>query len=482
MRLRIRFGFSLGLLLATCISSDKSSIAADPPGTGGFRGRVMDAVTGQPAAGVVVAIQETKQSVSGRTDYVLRETWTDERGEYQFRNLPLLAYNVWAAADDRTSVALNSIPCLEGEPHQLDDLKLIEGAWIEGRVLTVRGQPVTRDADGKPLHIGLTGPARPRTAASMETCPVDDEGRFRLRAPPGRNFPRIGSTEIWERTFRKEKYERGVEIETGQDLTLNFRILNDPPKHLPPKDRPPRDPVRLPPPVEDEWDCAETIRDLGGWYRLDEDRHVVEINMVYNDGTGKRYDNSYGFDEALRIAPAFPRLKKLYLHRLQATDESLACLAELKGLETFFIWDATDVTDAGAMHLAHLENLQTIHLSDSQAGDGALKALAKLPKLTRISMQKNMITDEGLAHLAEMKQLQSLWVGISKGTITDEGLASLAGLENLTKLELQHSQITDAGLEHLKGLKNLRGLIVGNTPVTEEGLAKLRKDLPNLAQ
>ncbi len=464
--------------------------AADSPATekptpltvGGLRGRVLDAATGKPAAGVVVTILATKQSLSGRKDNgACREMRTDANGEYHFSELPPLAYNLWADADDRTCAALNSVPVVAGETNPVADLQLVEGSWLEGRVLTLRNEPMSRDPKtGDRLRVGLSGPSRPRSGASFESCPVEDDGRFRLRAPAGRSFPYLLAPEVWQRTWRKEKFERGIEVEAGRSVAVNFRVLDKGAKPPPPP-RPARDPVKLPPPVADEWDAAETIRDLGGWYRLDADRHVVEINMVYDDQTGTRFDNKYtDSDEALRIAPTFPRLKKLFLHRGQATDESLACLVDLKGLDTFFIWDATAVTDSGAKYLASLENLESIHLSNSPIGDAALEALSKLPKLSRISMQQNAFTDAGLAHLAEMQQLRSLWIGMSKGQITDAGLAHLAGLEDLEQLDVQKSQITDAGLEHLYGLKSLRNLYLSTSPVTDKGLAALRAALPNL--
>ena len=475
-----RFVQSIIVILAIAFGV---SVSAATLSAGELRGRVLDAVTGTPAAEVLVTIQATKQSLVGRKgEGFVRETRTDAKGEYQFSALPLLDYNIWADAADRTCSALNSVSVVDGKISTADDLQLVEGSWIEGRVLSFRGEPLIRDPQtGERLRIGLNGPARPRSVISFESFPIDDDGRFRLRVSAGRNFPHILSPELWERTWRKEKYERGIDVEVGQLLTVNFRILEQQPKRLPTLPRPVRDLVKLPLPIAAEWDCAETIRDLGGWYQLDEERHVVEINMVYRNENGRRFSNSYtDSDEALRIAPAFPCLKRLYLNKGQATDESLACLADLTGLETFFIWDATAITDSGAKHLANLENLKTIHINHSLMGDAALEAISKLSKLTRISMQRNDFTDTGLAHLADMKQLRSLWIGMGKGTITDAGLVHLGGLDNLEDLELQNSQITDAGLEHFTELKNLRRLNLGQSHVTDNGLAALREALPNL--
>jgi protocatechuate 3,4-dioxygenase beta subunit len=451
---------------------------------GVLRGRVVDVVTGQPAAEVVVCIQAAKQSPNEGTDQggAWHETRTDGDGNYHFVGLAPVTYNVWAGAANRVCAALNSVAVVARETCEAADLRLEEGSWLEGRVLTPYGEPVSREPKtGERLKIGLYGPARPRSGTVFESCLVEDDGRFRLRVAAGRNFPQILCPDVWQRTWRKDRFERGIDVVAGQPLAVNFRILDRQPRPPPPP-RPARDSVKLPPPVPEERDAAETIRDLGGWYALDEDGHVVEINMVYHEPAGGgRLDNKYTeSDEAMRIAPAFARLKRLFLHKGQATDESMECLADLTGLEMFFVWDATALTDLGVKHLAHLENLRNVHISNSAIGDAALEALAMLPKLTKMSMQQNAFTDAGLAHLAGMEQLRSLWIGMSKGKITDAGLTHLAGLKHLEELDLQRSQVTDAGLEHLKGLEHLRSLYLSGTPVTAKGKADLKEALPNL--
>ena len=55
----------------------------------------------------------------------------------------------------------------------------------------------------------------------------------------------------------------------------------------------------------------------------------------------------------------------------------------------------------------------------------------------------------------------------------------LASIASLQGLDLSSTQTTDAGLEHLKGLTNLEFVLLYKTNVTDEGVKKLQKALPN---
>jgi Leucine-rich repeat (LRR) protein len=65
--------------------------------------------------------------------------------------------------------------------------------------------------------------------------------------------------------------------------------------------------------------------------------------------------------------------------------------------------------------------------------------------------------------------------------VTDEDLAPLANLKNLEYLELDGTQLTDKSLVHLRGLKRLRTLNLYNAnQVTPQAMAELRAGLPAL--
>jgi len=87
-------------------------------------------------------------------------------------------------------------------------------------------------------------------------------------------------------------------------------------------------------------------------------------------------------------------------------------------------------------------------------------------------------TKAELEKLKSFKELRVLYCGYC--AFTDADLEALGDLTNLQVLTLTWgAQITDKGLEHLKGLTNLRQLYLDTTEVTDVGVKKLQRSLPN---
>jgi hypothetical protein len=91
--------------------------------------------------------------------------------------------------------------------------------------------------------------------------------------------------------------------------------------------------------------------------------------------------------------------------------------------------------------------------------------------------------------LAGLKNLKSLHIYLESWEIkadpkiervTDAGLEHLKDLKELEELNLMGQKITDAGLQHLQGLKQLRVLYLGQSRVTPAGEAALKAKLPKL--
>jgi 5-hydroxyisourate hydrolase-like protein (transthyretin family) len=449
---------------------DKVDVVLQPGGV--IDGKVLDKVTGKPGAGVIIGLQAIKGGNS------FNQARTDAAGKFEIRCLKPGQYNLWADATDRACAAIDSLTVEAGKTLTNQNLELVEGGWVEGQIVdAATGAPIG-SADGRPLEVAFYGPARPKSGACCQAAKTDAEGRFRQRVPPGKQFLYIMQSGYWGRTQRREFFDAGIDVKADEIVRVVLRVL--PAKPLPDPDP---TPVRLTIPVPAEREAAARVRELGGWYQVDADGHVVELNM-HNHWVGKQhFDNPHkDTDEGLRAAAAFPKLKRLILSKEQATDDALKAVGGLTELEIVFLMDAAKVTDAGIENLKGLAKLKRIHVSNAGIGDGALAVFAGLPHLEMLSLQGNSFTDAGLRHLARMKHLRSLWIGMNRKPLSETGVQHLAGLTGLTDLTL-YVPMTDAGVAALKDLKALQSLHTGtdNDPLTDAsadvlaGLPKLRR-------
>jgi len=196
-------------------------------------------------------------------------------------------------------------------------------------------------------------------------------------------------------------------------------------------------------------------------------QEVVEVNLVYGaTPAGKRVDVEAISDDVIPQLLVFPHLKRLYIHKVQATDKAMETVKRLADLEVLMMWDAK-VTDVGVAKLSGLKRPKNIHISNAGLGDESLKSLSLLPRLEIISAQGSRFTDKGLAYLKAMIQ-------------TDQGMIHLKGLAKLERLGLHKTKVTDQGLEHLKRLKNLTELWISDIQITQEAIDRLKSELPNL--
>jgi 5-hydroxyisourate hydrolase-like protein (transthyretin family) len=185
---------------------------------GVITGRVTDQVTGKPAAGVALSLQGVKGLVSDG------QARTDADGKYEIRCLKAGQYNLWADAKDRACAAIDSLTVTAGKALAGQDLTLIEGGWIEGRVLdAVTGAPIGGTAE-RPLRLGCYGPGRPKSGAAVQAAEVDGNGGFKLRVAPGVNYPYLMAPDLWSRTDGKADLEAGVEVKAGATTTVTFRV------------------------------------------------------------------------------------------------------------------------------------------------------------------------------------------------------------------------------------------------------------------
>jgi Leucine-rich repeat (LRR) protein len=156
-------------------------------------------------------------------------------------------------------------------------------------------------------------------------------------------------------------------------------------------------------------------------------------------------------DADLVYLKAFPQLGGLILHGTSTTDAALVEINQMHGLIQLELSD-TKVTRVILKDLTLLEDLD---LSDNQLQHLQLE---NLPRLQSLRFGLSPVDDSQLKQLSQMPLLESISIGKVGGS----------------------TNVTDAGLEHLKGLSHLKRLYLFSTCVTDEGVAELKRALPNL--
>jgi hypothetical protein len=135
------------------------------------------------------------------------------------------------------------------------------------------------------------------------------------------------------------------------------------------------------------------------------------------------------------------------------------------------------ITDAQLPKIAVISQDINLVLSSCPVTNDGLSSLAGKNNVRCLSLAKTAINDDGMKHLQGMN-LQSLDLSATK--ITDSGLATLGEFDfpRLKEIALEHTGITDTGLMHLANFKNLEWVSTAGTKVTKEGIRHLKAKLP----
>lgn|GEM_PF-2179862 len=133
--------------------------------------------------------------------------------------------------------------------------------------------------------------------------------------------------------------------------------------------------------------------------------------------------------------------------------------------------------------LAHLvKEVQTFHISGldlsghAELTDAQLPALQLLDQLQMLDLSQTSISDQGIASLQAFKKLAVL---IAPETLSDQGLNAVAALPHLTELTLDRTHVTNRGLPVLSQLPALERLDISATPITDKGMDALLQ-IPSL--
>jgi beta-lactamase regulating signal transducer with metallopeptidase domain len=494
--------------------------------------RVVAAETGEPIAKAPVSRSST---VDGSVTVV-----SDEHGEFVASGLEPGSYTISTMLTDRPPV--HQTIDLKPGPNELV-LKPRRGGVIKGRLIDdATGKPPIKPAENT-LHgqvhvLTALDASKPEEGAGG---PVNSEtAEFQIAVRPGKNHVSLlmldqSSGVTWVLTDPDRWQTQGVDVTQDQTVEIELRVK---PNKLHTQHEyagfakwrdelvANKKPMSL--------RTLQLIFEGGQSYVERENvngaEEIVAISVAVMGGPdgdnnaliGQFVINVQIERSVLAHIGSFPHLRSLQLfHPPGPADAMLESLRGLQDLETLSVIDVLDFTAAGVKYLAALPKLRSVSLLSQTFDDAALGELARLPALRELATS-GKFTDDGLAALAANPELTTLIIAktgdgqltdaslvhLAKLTklkqldltevmsvaeqfavepviprhwaITDDGLRHLAALTELEELSIHVPHLTDACLVHLRGLKRLKRLNTGDSKITPEGLAELRKHLPEL--
>ena len=158
------------------------------------------------------------------------------------------------------------------------------------------------------------------------------------------------------------------------------------------------------------------------------------------------------------------------LRDTKTSDDDLDFLAKLPDTVTDLNLSNTQITDESMSRVAALQHLRWISVARTKITDDGLKQIAKLKNIRELGVGPQT-TDAGLAHLASLRDLHTLYLGGSR--IDGSGIPQLKSVTSLTNLWLDETAVTDDNLRHLRHLPQLQRLVLSSTPITDAGLTHL---------
>ncbi len=231
--------------------------------------------------------------------------------------------------------------------------------------------------------------------------------------------------------------------------------------------------------VGGEADLAQVSRRFLGLWGVTEHFHVRVNRPEFGDDALASLAGKYG-----------DRIQSLDLRNTKVTDEGLHHLEELSQLLYLTLGNfdyrylpsrtisISPITDAGLAHLKGLTQLIKLDVSGVPITDAGIGALADLPHLSLLTLNRTKVKGSGLARLKSLPTLSVLYLDGTE--LTDEGLGSLAGAVDLQMLSVSHVPLTSKSLQALQGLPRLNQLDLTGCGLLDEEVRTFKSERPSL--
>lgn len=201
------------------------------------------------------------------------------------------------------------------------------------------------------------------------------------------------------------------------------------------------------------------------------------------------YNNCRGLDDAsLHHIAGLTELESLGTDRINVTDEGMKPLAQLKNLRTASFFHTSfgkpGFTGVGFGYLKDCPKLERMTVAGISMGDEGFAAIATITQLKDFSTWHTYQTEAGNAHIAKLPNLKTLKVGqrlpragAKAPSLSDASLPTLAKIKSLENLKIGEARFTAEAIKTLKSLPNLKQLTIYGAFISDEDVAKVRKEL-----
>jgi hypothetical protein len=194
----------------------------------------------------------------------------------------------------------------------------------------------------------------------------------------------------------------------------------------------------------------------------------------------------YEFSLTDEIRAKLRRLRRVLWLRLpiDVKPADLEWLGEMRQLRGVSLAE-TDMSGADFQRLAHLNDLQWLNLDWTRMAGRDFTTLPRLKSLQTLCLEGELVNDEYLSHLAEIRlpSLVSLWLYCT--TVTDIGVDRICSVYELENLDLFLARrVTEQSVKPISRMRTLRELGIGGSGICRDyqmndAVGRLKRLLPN---
>jgi len=207
------------------------------------------------------------------------------------------------------------------------------------------------------------------------------------------------------------------------------------------------------------WDAIQTVKNAGGGVATDRSLPQPLRRCL-----------------ATELAEACERVDTVFLgtngRRRELADGDLCKVTELIELRRLCV-ESDEITEDGVAGLMHLKNLEALVLRGRRLADAAFIDLTRLAGLRSLALEGPGITDETCRRIKELKELQ--YLSLSGTRVSDLGARELVALDKLEHLWLDRTRVSDGALRDLTVRPALKRLSLAQTAVSDRGMPYLKR-------